>query len=256
MVQKFSNRKDLLVELVRTNFKLRYNNSVLGFIWVLLKPFLTFVILYFVFSRFKGGWVENYQIYLLLGMVLYTFVNEGVVFGMNSILDLSHIILKVNFPREIALTSSVIMAVINLGINLVVLFIFSIFNPISTSVVAILYFLLILIIMFVGIYGVTFFSSIIVVKLRDLEHITTLVMQLLFYATPIFYPLDLLPEYAQKLISLNPLTILIQSAREALIYGNVVNIQEILIVFLIVIVLLFLGNLYFKKNVRRIAEKF
>lgn len=256
MRKKFTNKKDLLIELIKTNFKLRYNNSLLGFLWVLVKPLMTFCILYVVFSKFKGGWVENYQIYLLLGIIIYTFVNEGIIFGMNGILQTAHIILKVNFPREIALASSLIMAVINFIINLFVLTIFSFFNPVSPSLLSLLYFAVIITIIFTLVYGVSFFTSIILVKLRDLEHITELVMQLLFYATPIFYPLESLPVSIQKVVSFNPLTILIQAAREALIYGNIIHLKSIFIIFLIAIVYLLIGNIYFKKNVKRIAEKF
>lgn len=251
-----TNKSDLLIELVRTNFKLRYNNSVLGFLWVLLKPLLTFLVLYFVFSYFRGGWIENYQIYLLLGIIIYTFVNEGIVFGMNGILSTAHIILKVNFPREIALASSLIMAIINFAINLGVLFIFSLFNPIHPTLVSVLYFIAINVLVFVLIYGISFFSSIILVKLRDLEHIVTLVMQLLFYATPIFYPIDILPASMQKIVSLSPLTILIQAAREALIYGELVNLRSVGLLAVFSLIFLFLGSLYFKRNVKRIAERF
>ena len=245
-----------MIELVRTNFKLRYNNSLLGFFWVLLKPLFTFVILYIVFSKFRGGWVENYQIYLLLGIIIYTFVSEGILFGMKGILGTAHIILKVNFPREIALAASLIMAVINLVINLLILFVFIIFNPVSTNVVALIYVGVLIFVIFMLVYGFSFFTSIILVKLRDLEHITELALQLFFYATPIFYPLDLLPETVQKIIKLNPLTILIQAAREALIYGKVESLLEIGIVAVIAALMLFFGSIYFKRNVKKIAENF
>ncbi|MBN2016425.1 ABC transporter permease [Candidatus Dojkabacteria bacterium] len=256
MKSKLDNRKDLLVELVRTNFKLRYNNSFLGFIWVLLKPLMTFMVLYIVFSKFKGGWVENYQMYLLLGIILYTFVNEGIIFGMNGILQIAHIILKVNFPREIALASSLIMAVINLTINLFILALFGLFNPVSPTLVTLGYFILIIGVIFALIYGISFFTSLILVNLRDLQHIAELIMQLLFYATPIFYPIESLPEYIQKIVKLNPLTVLIQAAREALIYGNIKYLNEVGLLLFVSILLFFLGSLYFKNNVKRIAEKF
>ena len=256
MKDGITNKKDLLIELVRTNFKLRYNNSLLGFIWVLLKPFMTFLVLYAVFSRFKGGWVENYQIYLLLGLVIYTFVNEGIIFGMNSILQTAHIILKVNFPREIALAASIIMAVINFVINLFIIAFFIIFNPVSTNVISILYFMLIYLTLLILVYTFSFFTSIVIVKLRDLQNITELFMQLLFYATPIFYPIDMLPQIVQEIVKLNPLTVLIQSAREALIYGNIIYLREIIIIFISSIIIFLIGRIFFKQNVKKIAEKF
>ncbi|MDD3648399.1 MAG: ABC transporter permease [Candidatus Dojkabacteria bacterium] len=245
-----------MIELVRTNFKLRYNNSVLGFLWVLIKPLMTFLVLYFVFSNFKGGWVENYQIYLLLGIIMYYFVNDGIVYGMKGLLQTAHIVLKVNFPREIALASAQIMATINFVVNLFILGLFVLFNPIDPTLVSVLYFISINLILFLCIYAISFFTSIILVKLRDLEHVMGLVMQLLFYATPIFYPAEALPELMRKLVFLNPLTILIQASRDALIYGEISYIKGVILITGLTCLLLLFGSIYFRKNVKQIAEKF
>jgi len=178
------------------------------------------------------------------------------MYGMKGILEMAHIILKVNFPREIALASSLILAFINVAINLVVLLVFISFNPVSPTFISILYFIVILGVIFVLVYGLSFFTSIILVKLRDLEHIATLVMQLLFYATPIFYPLEILPERFQRIILLNPLTILIQASRSAIINGEIHYYVEVFLLFLISLILFLVGSQYFKKNVKRVAENF
>ena len=245
-----------MIELVRTKFKLRYNNSILGFVWVLLKPLMTFAVLYLIFSFFKAGWIENYQIYLLLGIIIFYLVNDGVLYGMKGILEVSDIILKVNFPREIAITSSEILAVINFLINMLVLIVFVLFNPISPTLISALYFLFIIIVLILLIYGVSLFTSIILVKLRDMEHITELIMQLLFYGTPIFYPIEMLPESIRTIVMLNPLTIIIQAARSALIYGEIEYLKGVIIIFGIMVLVLVTGSFYFRKNVKRIAEQF
>jgi lipopolysaccharide transport system permease protein len=113
-----------------------------------------------------------------------------------------------------------------------------------------------MIIIFILTYGISLFTSIILVRLRDLEHITSLFMQLLFYATPIFYPASLLSLKLQKVLALNPLTVIIQSAREAYIYGRVINIRELGLLFLTSLIILFIGNIYFKKQVKKVAEYF
>ena len=100
-----TNHRDLLFELIRTNFKLRYNNSILGFLWVLMKPFLYFLMLFIVFTAFRGGEVSaQYGANLLLGIIVYTLVNEGIIFGMHALTDLAGVILKVNFPRPVSYT--------------------------------------------------------------------------------------------------------------------------------------------------------
>ena len=256
MKQKYSNKRDLLFELVRTNFKLRYNNSFLGFLWVILKPLMTFLVLYFVFSRFKGGWVENYQIYLLLGIILFTFINEGIVFGMHSILDTSHIILKVNFPREVALTASIIMAVVNFLINLLILGLFIIFNPVQITLLSAVYFIFLSVLLVIIVYVAALFTSIWLVQLRDLDHITTVVMQLLFYAMPIFYSVDIIPENYRKILLLNPLATIIQAAREAMIYGKITSEIRIFVIFAVSLIFFVIGKLYFNRKIKRIAELF
>jgi lipopolysaccharide transport system permease protein len=81
-------------------------------------------------------------------------------------------------------------------------------------------------------------------------------MQLLFYATPIFYPIDLLPEVVQKIVRINPLTVLIQASRQALIYGKVESFIEATIVAIIGVMMLIFGSIFFRRNVKRIAESF
>lgn len=250
-------KKDLAAELIRTSFKLRYNNSVLGFLWVLLNPLLTFLILYIVFSNFsKDQSIENYPVYLLSGLIIYTFFSESLIFGMNSLLEKAGIILKVNFPRELAVVSSSTMAVINLSINLIVLTVFALFTGVHTTVWGVGYFFFCLAVLFILMLGLSFFTSILLVKLRDLTHIADLVVKLMFYATPIFYSVTILPLAVQKLMAYNPLAIIIGAARTGLLYGKIIEVDKMLALLVLGIVLLTLGWFYFNKQVKRIAEKF
>lgn len=261
-----NNTKDLLIELVKTNFKLRYNNSFLGFVWVLIKPFATFVILYTVWTAFRGANVEFYQVKLLIGIILFTFLNESVIFGMNGLLDKAHIILKVNFPREIAVLSSVLLAVVNLSINLVIFVVFGIFNHIHWSLIGILWFITSIMIFSLIIYGINLFLSIMIIKLRDLQHIFELFFQLLFWTTPIFYSINDIGGKVGFLISLNPLGMLITIARDALIYGKIgilrigywdIQSGYVLISGLLLgIFLVIIGRKYFNNQVKKVAEYF
>ncbi|MCA9381824.1 ABC transporter permease [Candidatus Dojkabacteria bacterium] len=250
-------KKDLGIELIRTSFKLRYNNSVLGFLWVLLNPLLTFLILYIVFSNFsKDQNIENYPIFLLSGLIMYTFFSESLIFGMNSLLDKAGIILKVNFPRELAVISSSSMAVINLAINLIVLTIFAILTNLHATIEGILYFIFCLFVLFILMLGLSFFSSIWLIKLRDLSHISDLVVKLMFYATPIFYSITILPFAVQKLMKFNPLAVIITAGRTGLLYGEIVEVQQVLILLLIGLAVLVAGWFYFNNQVKKIAERF
>ena len=116
----------LLRELVVTDFKLRYQGSVLGFAWSLLKPLFLFAILYVVFGLFLriGGDIPHYPVYLLLGIVLWTFFTEATNQGMSAIVDRGDLIRKINFPKYIVVISCTLSALINLGFNLLVEYIF------------------------------------------------------------------------------------------------------------------------------------
>jgi ABC-type polysaccharide/polyol phosphate export permease len=252
-----NNDKDLLIELVKARFKLRYNNSILGFIWVLLRPLSYFMILYFVFTAIKGGQQDpNFAANLFLGIIIFTFFQEGVTFGMNSLLDMANILLKINFPRQIAILSSVLMATINLCVNFIVIIFITLVIQFKPHLIGVVYFAFIILIVFLMIYGISLFLSIIMVRVRDMTHIMDLTFQLLFYASAVFYTMDEMHGTTGDLIRLNPLAILIDSARKAFIQGQIVNLNTVLIIFAITLLLVFFGQIFFNKKIRRVAEYF
>src|SRR6185503_7618955 len=125
----------LLTELVRTDFKLRYQGSVLGYAWSLLKPLLLFVILYIVFVYFLkiGKGIAHYPVYLLLGIVLWNFFNEMTSQSLGSIVGRGDLIRKIRIPRWIIVFSSSISALINLGLNLIIVGVFMVVNQVDLT---------------------------------------------------------------------------------------------------------------------------
>lgn len=260
--QKVIQRRDLLAEFVRTNIKLRYKNSVLGLVWVLLKPLLTFLVLYVVWGGFNRGTIagaprqENFAIYLLIGNAIYFFFSECLTFGMNALLEKSHIILKVNFDRSVAIESALIQAGINFLLNLVVLLVFFVFNPVQITVLSLVYFFAVILVLFLLMFGLAYFTSILMLQLRDLETLTPILLQLIFFATPIFFSVGVLPDWMQQLMRYNPLYIIIDSARSAIMFGQIVNVEKILLIAAAAVVIFLSGRIYFSRNVKRIAEYF
>ncbi len=251
------NLKDLLVELVKTDFKIRYNNSFLGFAWVLIRPFMMFLILYTVFSKFFGGndSISNYPLYLLLGTITFQFFSEGTINGMHSILGKAGIILKVNFPKEIAVVSSTIIAIINYGINLCIFGIFAIVFKTDVTFQSFLYFIFLIFIQYILILTFGFIISILHVRFRDIAPIWELVLQVFFYLTPIIYPIEMLTGTISTVVALNPLTRIILSARSALIYGKIEFVKTNLIMLAIILPAFFISLYFFKKNIKGIAER-
>jgi ABC-2 type transport system permease protein len=261
----FSKRNRVLLrELVITDFKLRYQGSVLGYAWSLLKPLFLFAIMYVVFGLLvKLGSIEHYAVYLLLGVVLWTFFSEATNQGMSSIIARGDVIRKINFPKYIIVISTTISALVNLVMNLVIVAVLMLFNGVELHVSALLIPIYIVEI-YIFALGLSLFLSALNVKYRDTGHIWEIIMQAAFYATPIIYPLAVVIQksnLAAQIIMLNPVAQAIQDARYALITKDTITPTQlfhnpvfILIPFAIVLATLLFGALYFKKNSRFFAE--
>lgn len=253
---KKSNLKnvELFKTFVKIDFILRYQNSVLGFFWVFLKPFLIFLVLLTVFTFF-GGSIEHFQVYLLLGIILFQFFSDGTTFGMHSILNKSHVILKIPFSKTPVILASVFSAFLHLFFALVIFAIFLIFKGIYPSFLSILIFFILIISEFFFILGVSFFTSLWVISFRDLGQIWEVFLTAFFYLVPVFYPLSILPEQVQKIYWLNPLTQIVTFSRDLLIYGKTIPFSNIFILLLSSFLFGFLGFWYFKKKIQYFTEK-
>ncbi len=255
--------RTLLRELVRTDFKLRYQGSALGYAWSLLRPLLLFVILYVVFVRFLrlGGNIPNYPIYLLLGIVLWNFFSEMTNQSLSSIVSRGDLIRKIRIPRWIIVLSSSISAVINLGLNLLIVLLFMFVSKMDLLATSI-WLPLLLIQLYLFSLGVSLFLAAGFVKYRDMSYIWEVVLQAGFYLTPVLYPLQLITnESFQKLLLANPVAQVIQDIRNAAVTPQSLTISDVygsnvyyLIPVGITVLTLFGGILYFKREAKNFAE--
>ncbi|MBU1167705.1 ABC transporter permease [Patescibacteria group bacterium] len=246
---------DLLAEMIKTDFKLRYHGSLLGFLWVLLKPFCIFLILYIIFYYLFARGDEYFALRLILGLIVYSFFAEATTHGINSLLGKANIILKVNFPRQIVVFASVINSLITLGISFFIFLIFWVFKPTAITWLWLLFPVYILVLT-LFVLGISFFTSIISVRFRDLQNIWDVLLQVLFYASAVFYPISILPEKLQKWIYLNPLTIYIQQIRQILVDGELPDMKLFVAILLLSVGTFILGYLYFRRNIKKVAEYF
>lgn len=256
----------LLGELVRTEFKLRYQDSVLGFLWSLLKPLLMFSILYFVFGKILkvGSSIEHYAVYLLLGIVLWNFFVEATSQGLSAIVARGDLIRKINFPKYIIVISGTISALINLGLNMVIIAIFMVVNGVPVLATAPLL-LLVILQLYVLSLSIAFFLAAANVRYRDVGHIWEILIQAAFYATPILYPVSQLVSVAGpigKLLMLNPVAQIIQDGRFVLITHQTETTWQLfsnypyimLVPIALVIMVTIVASLYFQKNSMYFAE--
>ncbi len=259
----------LLVELVKTDFKLRYQGSALGILWSVLKPLMIFVVMYFIFVKFlriTDSSIPNYAITLLLGLSLWGFFTEAVTLGMNSIVARGDLMRKINFPKYIVIISSMVSALISLSINLLVVLAFAIFAGVKFQwSVLILPFNII--ILFATAFGLALILSTLYVKFRDISHIWEVFMQILVYSMPIMYPISMVTKVSifgfsiAKIMMLNPIALAIQDIRHNLIAHETPtfwtlfeNYWFVLIPILVTTLLVAFGLWYFNKNSKKFAE--
>lgn len=254
-----------MAELVRTDFKLRYQASTLGYLWSVLNPLLLFAILYVVFDKFLGvgRHIEHFPVYLLTGIVLWRFFTEATNNGLKAIVQRGNLIRKINFPKYIVVISGTVSSLINLGINLLVVLVFIVINGVQLSWLS-----LIVIPLIIELYAfalaLAFLLSAVNVKFRDISYLWDVFLQAAFYATPIIYPLSLVAEKSEliaEVLLLNPVAQVIQDVRYVLITHDSLTMFDLagfsfimFAPFITILVFAIIGAWYFKRSQSRFAE--
>jgi ABC-2 type transport system permease protein len=253
----------LLKQLVKTDFKLRYQNSVLGYLWSLLRPLALFTIMYVVFVRFLhvDYGVPHSATYLLLGLVLWNFFGEITSGSISAIVGRGDILRKINFPKYVIILAGSCAALINLLLNLVVVAIFMLYDKVDITT-TIVFLPLLVLELFVFALALGFFLSALFVRFRDINYIWEVVMQAGFYGTPIFYPLVAVPLKYAKIQMLNPVAQVMQDARYAVISHKSQTISTVwgtpwirVVPIVIAIFIAFVASRYFRKRSKFFAEE-
>lgn len=213
-----------VVELAKADFKRKFHESTLGLVWSVLEPLITFTILYVVFSVFMNFKVENYQLFLLLGVVIFKFFSEATRDAMQSLTQKKDLVKKVKFPLHLIVISSVLTSAAYLLINLAVFLLFMLaFGVLPGATV--LYLAVTFAELFLLVFGLGFGLCALYIRYGDMEYLWTFATTILFWLTPIFYDYDLVSPAYVKLYMLNPLARIISTFRQVLIY-NFIPVQH------------------------------
>lgn len=266
-LEVFNRRNRILLnELSKTDFKLRYQGSILGYLWAIIRPFLMFGTMYLVFAKFLrfGDEIPHYPVYLLVGTVLWNFFIECTNQGIQSLLIRSDLMRKIAFPKWIIVLSATTTALINLGINFVVIILFSFFSGIAPNLGWLLVPFLILELYLLSL-GLAFLLGSVNIRYRDVQSIWEVLVQALFYAVPIIYPIQMVATYSNftaHLLMLDPIAQVIQDVRSLLVTDATLTSWEILPHFLLNFIPLLLvglvfiaGMLVFKRKSKYFAEE-
>jgi lipopolysaccharide transport system permease protein len=246
--------RNLIWQLAWSEFKLRYKNSILGYFWSLLEPLLMLLVLYVVFSNLMRVQVEYYQLFLLLGIILWGFFSRATTIGMFSIVGKPNMVKKIYFPRDIFVISSCITALLMSIFESLIFIMFMVFFrvPISINLV---YVPLILLFLFIISLGFSLILSALNVFYRDVQFIWQVLLQIGYFGTPILYTIDIFPKYLQKFVLLNPIARILISARDTIIYSSPAKIEDLLFMFLSSIAFLLVGYIIFSRLEPRFAEE-
>lgn len=253
--------RSILNELVRSDFKVRYQGSVLGYAWSLLRPLFLFTVLYVIFVYIipLGKGVPHYPVYLLAGVMLWNFFAESTSQGLTSVVTRGDLIRKINLPKYLLVFSSVMSALINLFFGMIVLIIFALIDGVVPSIQWLLVIPLV-IELFVLSIGISFLLSSLYVKFRDVSYIWEVFLQIGFYASAIIFPLSSVAVPLRKWFFINPVAQIVQDVRYILATNSSVTIWSTvgwirdLLPFLIVAAFVIVGGLVFKRRSRTFAE--
>lgn len=238
--------KWLLEQLVVRDLKVKYKRSYLGLLWSLLNPLLMMIVMSIVFSRIFRYNIENFPIYLLCGQVLFTFFSESTSSAMSSIIQGAGLIKKVYFPKYIFPLSRVLSCLVNLMFSLVAVLIMIIFSGVRLSFTMLL-FPVPIIYLFIFCLGCGLIMSVAATFFRDMLHLYAVALQALMYFTPLFYPIEALPENVQFFIKFNPMFHYIRYFRNIILYDTVPSLRENMMCIVISLVALLLGLAVFKR---------
>jgi len=215
--------------MVIADLKLRYQASILGYLWTLLKPLAVFTILYLVFVELLkiGKSIPYNAIYLLFGIVVWSFFAEVTMQGVGSLVSRADLLRKISFPRYVVVLAVAFSALITFALSMVVIVLFMVLArvPLRPDV-------LWLPVLFVELVAVSvslaFFLSGLFVRYRDVSYIWEVLLQAAFYATPIIYPLSYINNvWAQRILLLNPMAQIIQDARYCMITDQTVTMSQV-----------------------------
>ena len=248
-MQKLLSYRDLFWQLTFREIKARYKQSVLGYAWAILVPLLNLLVLSIVFSRvFKvptGG--VPYPIFLFVALVPWLFLTNSISAATSSIMANSSLITKVKLPREIIPISAICSKLVDLFLTTLVLIIFMIFFGISFQI-SLFWVPLIFVVQFILILGISLILSATNVFFRDIENVLGVFLTIWMYLTPVLYSAALIPENIAPLFYLNPMTGIINSYRDTIIYGNFNSWPSFIYSGVFSISLLVLGLIYFRKR--------
>ncbi|MCL1797546.1 MAG: ABC transporter permease [Eggerthellaceae bacterium] len=241
----------IITSLVSKDFKLKYRRSVLGMFWSVLNPLLMMIVLSAVFSTMFAKFpIENFPLYLILGLTLYTLMSEATQGAMTSIIQSAPLIKKIRIEKMLFPVSKVLFSLLNFVISLVAIIAVMLFFQVAPTV-SLLFLPLLLVYVFVFSLGLGLLLAALSVFFRDVIHIWTVFLLAWMYATPLFYPVEALKPWMMQAMAFNPMYHYVTYFREIALWGTTPGLAENLICLAFALGALLLGVVVFRANAKR-----
>jgi lipopolysaccharide transport system permease protein len=245
---------DVIVVLAQKDFKIRYRNSVLGFLWSLLNPLAYMVILTLVFSLLLAVNIPNFPAWLLVGLLVWRFFQLSTNQSLFAIVGNASLINKMYIPRYLIVLSGNLANFLGAGLEFVALLPLLVLLGVNLTLYALLL-PVILVLEFFLVFGISLLLSSLSLKYRDFNQLWDIALQLGFFLSPIVYDANLIPAPYRLIYSLNPMTALIESTRSILIRQSLPSAFDSAVVLSSIGILLLIGYLVFRSLERRFAEE-
>lgn len=254
LVNDLRHYREFLKSNVKKDIRGKYKGSFLGVLWSFINPLLSVLVYAIVFPYIMRIKVENYLIYLITGIIPWTFFTSSINMGLISVLSNADIIKKVYFPRIILPISTVTSCLVNFLISCLIIVLFCLGSGLGISF-QILWLPLIALIQYVMLLGFTFILSAIEMYMRDIEHIVNFILSMAFYVTPILYTPDIFPENLAWVLKVNPMSYLVNAYRSIFFYQKMPDLIGLGVVSIFSIFLFMIGYLIFEKLQKGFAEE-
>lgn len=239
--------KFLIQQLVARDFKTKYKRSVLGYLWSFLNPLLTMTVQYIVFSTIFRSDIKNFPVYLLSGIILFNFFTDAVGQGLSAIVNNASLITKVYVPKYIYPVTKVLSSSINLVISMIPLIIMALVTgaPMTKALLLLPFGLLCLLVFSIGL---SLALSSAMVFFRDTQYLWGIISLAWMYATPLFYPENIIPAQYSFIHKLNPMYYIVKFVRTIFIEG--ISPEPVLYLYCMgsAVAMMIIGIIVFKKT--------
>lgn len=248
--------RELLYIFAWRDIKVRYKQTFLGIAWAVLQPIITMI----VFTVFFGNLAKipsgnmPYSLFVLCGLVFWTFFSNALSHASNSMIDNENIVKKIYFPKVILPISAIVTSGIDFVINFVILIIFALYLRFTPSPLIIIVVPLALILASLTIAGMGLFLASFNVKYRDVRYILPFFIQTLMFLTPVIYPLSIVSPRNRFFMALNPMTTVIESVRSVFSHSQIIDSTLILISVISAVSIFIFGLWYFRRTERFFAD--